>query len=258
MSAAETPRQRLVARDLLVGTFIKTPHPSVVEAIAAAGLDAICLDAEHAPFDRGDLDVGVLAARATEQAVLVRPPSSAPDAILNALDLGAAGILAPHIRSGDEAAALVAAGRYGPGGRGYAGSTRAAGYGQRAMPAHLEASARSVSLIAQIEDSEALDDLDAIVRTPGLDAVFIGRIDLTIALGASGPMDPVVVAAVERVVRVAAAAGMPVGMFTPAMDEIPHWRSLGASLFLLGSDHGFIQAGARALAAQVRASHTQA
>ena len=256
MSPAETFRTRLAARELLVGTFIKTPHPSVVEAIAAGGLDVLCLDAEHAPFDRGDLDVGILAAKATGQAALVRPASSAPEAILNALDLGAAGILAPHVRSRREAEALVAAGRYGPGGRGYAGSTRAAHYGGRPMPAHLAASARDVTLIAQIEDAEALDDLDAIVRTPGLDAVFIGRIDLTIALGAASPMDAPVVAAVERVVAAAAAAGMPVGMFTPAMDEIPRWRALGASLFLLGSDHGFMQAGARALGAQVRAAHT--
>jgi 2-keto-3-deoxy-L-rhamnonate aldolase RhmA len=252
MSTSRAFRERLRARDLLVGTFVKTPHPSIVEALAPTGLDCLCLDAEHAPFDRGDLDLGILAARATGQVALVRPASAAPDALLNALDLGAAGVLVPHVRTAQEAAAVVASCRYGPGGRGYAGSTRAAGYGARPMPEHLARSAEDVCVIGQIEDLEALDEIDAIVATPGLDAIFIGRIDLTVALEAPSPLDPRVIAAVQHIVDVGAQAGVPVGMFTPAMDEIAGWRDRGASLFLLASDHAFIQAGARGLAAAVR------
>ena len=252
MSPAKAFRDRLRARDLIVGTFVKTPHPSVVEALAPSGLDCICLDAEHAPFDRGDLDVGILAARATGQVALVRPSSGAPDAILNALDLGAAGVVVPHVRSAREAAEVAGACRYGAGGRGYAGSTRAAGYGARPMPEHLARSAEEVCVIAQIEDLEALDEIDAIVAAPGLDAVFVGRIDLTVALGAASPMDAAVIAAVRRIVEAGARAGVAVGMFTPALDEIADWRALGASMFLLSSDHAFMQAGARSLAAAVR------
>jgi staphyloferrin B biosynthesis citrate synthase len=246
MTAGAQFRQRLLAGDLLTGTFIKTPHVSVIEALAGAGLDVLCLDAEHAPFDRGDLDVAILAARATGQAVLVRPPSNDPGQLLNALDLGAAGVLVPHVRSAAEAAAAVAACRYGPGGRGFVGLTRAAAYGGRGLKSHLEASASEVSVIAQIEDREALDDLGAIMATPGLDGIFIGRMDLTVALGETDPKAPAVLHAVEAILAAAVAAGRPAGLFTPDLGEIPHWRRLGARLFLLGSDHGFVRAGARA------------
>ncbi len=254
MSPAAQLKAQLAARALLVGTFIKTPHPSVVEALANGGLDLVCLDAEHAPFDRGDLDLCLLAARATGQAALVRPTSAAPEAILNAFDLGAAGVLIPHVRSAAEAAAAVAACRYGPGGRGFAGSTRAAGYGSKSMADILTAAAQEVGVIAQIEDREALDEIDAIAATPGLDALFIGRADLTVSLGEISPKAERVIAAVERIVAAGAARGLCVGMFTPDLAEIPRWRAAGASLFLLSSDHAFLVAGARVLAAQVRSS----
>ena len=87
-----------------------------------------------------------------------------------------------------------------PGGRGYAGSSRAARYGLASMTEHRAASAARTVVIAQIEDVEALDELDAIASTPGLDALFVGRIDLTVALDAASPDAPEVIAAVDRVI----------------------------------------------------------
>lgn len=244
--------KRLIASGATVlGTFIKTPHPHVVEVLAASGLDCLCLDAEHAPFDRGDLDLCILAARAAGTPVLVRTPSNAPHHILNALDCGADGVVVPHVRSAGEARALVAAAHYGPGGglerRGYAGSSRAAGYGTKPIPEHLAASAARSIVIAQIEDREALDEIEAIAAVEGLDALFVGRIDLTIALGCTSPDDPAVIAAAERIVAAGRAAGRPVGMFTPRAGDVPQWRARGASLFLLASDHTFLRAGAQQL-----------
>ena len=92
-------RERLRARDLLSATWVKTPHPHVVEVLALSELDALVLDAEHAPFDRAALDACLLAARAGGKPVLVRPESASPAAILQALDGGADGVVVPHIRS---------------------------------------------------------------------------------------------------------------------------------------------------------------
>lgn len=245
-------KSRLASGAPLLGTFVKTPHPHVVEVLASTGLDCLCLDAEHAPFDRRDLDAGIMAARAGGMPVLVRPASSAAHEILNALDCGADGVLVPHVRSAAEAEAVAASVHYGPGGgparRGYAGSSRAAGYGTRAIPDHLAASASTSVVIAQIEDLEALDEIDAIAAVPGLDALFIGRIDLTIALGCTSPDDPKVIAAVERILAACRTAGRACGMFTPRPADVPQWQAKGASLFLLGSDHGFLREGAANLA----------
>lgn len=245
-----TFKQRIAARDPMLGTFVKTPHPHIVEVLASTGLDCLCLDAEHAPFDRRDLDLCILAARAASIPVIVRPPSSAHEQILNALDCGADGVLVPHVRSAEEAQAVAKASHYGAGGRGYAGSSRAAGYGSIAIPDHLADSAARSIVIAQIEDLEALDDIDAISAVEGIDALFIGRIDLTIALGCTDPDDPKVVEALDLIIAAAKNSGRPVGMFTSKPADAAMWRDKGVSLFLLGSDHGFLKSGATGLRQQ--------
>ena len=251
VSVAADFKRRLLAGEPLLGTFVKTPHPSVVEVLAQTGLDCLCLDAEHAPFDRVDLDRGLLAARAGGIAALVRVASGQPHEILNALDLGAAGVVVPHVRSAAEAEGVVRACHYGAGGRGYAGGTRASGYVSPPIGERLARTRTETSVILQIEDIEALDHLDAIAAVPGVDAVFIGRIDLTVALGETDPKAARVMTAVSDIVAACCAARRTVGMFTPDLGEVPNWRERGASLFLLGADHGFIRAGAAQLRSDI-------
>lgn len=240
-------KQRLAAGDPILGTFLKTTHPNVVEVLATCGFDCICIDAEHAPFDRQSMDLCLLAARAGGVPALVRPPSAMPHHYLAALDSGADGVIVPHIRTADEARELVRAVHYGPGGRGYAGSTRAAGFGLTAMSDHRQGSAERTIAIAQIEDAEALDEIGEIALVEGLDALFVGRIDLTVSLGCLAPEDSPVEEAVGRIVDACAMAGKPVGMFLPRAAEVPVWRERGASFFLLGSDHSLMRSGARQL-----------
>ncbi|GMG87938.1 HpcH/HpaI aldolase family protein [Biformimicrobium ophioploci] len=239
------------AGELLVGTFQKTPSSMVSEVLGSTGLDMVCLDAEHSPFDRAQLDQCIFALRAMDMPSLVRVPSAAPEHLLNALDCGATGVVVPHVVSAEMAKTVAAHSHFGAGGRGYAGSTRAAAYTRKAMPAHLADSAAQTVVIAQIEDVEALDQIDEIAAVDGIDCLFVGRIDLTVALGAASPKDPVVVEAVERICAAGKKAGRCVGMFVGDLDEIPHWREQGASLFLLSSDHTFMQQGAASLAARV-------
>ena len=258
LSVVDSPnarfRTRLRAREPLLGCFVKTPHPAVVEVLASSGaLDCICLDAEHAPFDRAALDVAILAARAGGLPALVRVPSPEPHHILNALDLGAAGVVVPHVLTGDQAAELGRAARYltdgRSGGRGYAGATRASAFAAPPIADGLARAAAETSLIVQVEDAAALPNVEVIAGAEGVDAVFVGRIDLTVALGATNPKAPTVLAAVEDVTRRALGAGAAVGMFTGDLSELSHWRERGASLFLLGSDQGFLRAGAQGLRA---------
>ena len=241
---ATSLKEKLAARAFLVGAFVKTPSPIVVEVLGLTALDCLCLDAEHAPLDRLTIDGCVMAARAAGKDVLVRPASSAPEHILHALDCGATGMLLPHIRSVKDAVAAVQASHYGAGGRGYAGSSRAAGYTTRAMADHMAASRARTVVIGQIEDPEAIEAIGDIVQVEGLDAVFVGRADLTVAYGAETQDDVRVIEAVEAVCAAGRLHGMPVGMFLARVEDAPIWREKGASLFLLSSDHGFLLAGA--------------
>lgn len=245
-------KERLASGQTIVGTFVKTPSPIVVEVLGMTELDCLCLDAEHAPFDRGTLDSCIFAARSVGIDVLVRVASAAPEHILNALDCGASGVLIPHVHDAAEAQACVRASHYGAGGRGYAGSSRAAGYTALPMFRHLENSAARTVVIAQIEDPDAVENIEEIALVEGLDALFIGRVDLTVSYGAESLDDARVIAAVEAVCSSGKRAGKPVGMFLGRPTDAPTWRGKGATLFLLGSDHSFLLSGAANLLREVK------
>jgi len=246
-----TLKARLKGRELLVGTFQKTPSPMICEVFGRSGLDVVCLDAEHSPFDRGDINGCVLALKHAGKPSIVRIPANRPEYILNALDCGTDGVLVPHVINGDDATAIADAAHFGSG-RGYAGSTRAAGYGARKMAEHKREIAASTVVIAQIEDGEALNNLDALLAETRIDAFFIGRADLSVSLGADGPNDAQVIEAVEMICRKGREAGVTIGMFTANLDEFPGWRAKGASLFLLGSDHSFMLSGAADLISRAK------
>jgi 2-keto-3-deoxy-L-rhamnonate aldolase RhmA len=245
-------RERLRRGERLIGTFLKTPHPSVVEVLGRAPLDCLCIDAEHSPFDRAALDITLLAARASDLPCLVRVPRADAADILNALDLGATGVLVPHVASRSSAAAIATAARYGRGGRGFSGATRAAGYGTQAFRDVIARANAEVTLVAQIEDAEALDEIDAIAAVEGIDCLFVGRMDLTVSLGASDPGDTAVIGAVRAICAAGRRHGRAIGMFTPTTEEAGRWFAAGASLFLLGSDQQWILQGANDLAARFR------
>ena len=237
-----------------VGTFVKTPHASVVEVLGHSPLDCVCLDAEHATaLDRGQRStLPSLAARAGRLPALIRLQRTEPADVLSAIDLGPAGIIAPHIASPEAAAALARAARYGRAGRGFSGSTRAAGFTTKSMADVIAEGNACVAVIAQVEDAEALDHIDAIAATEGIDALFIGRMDLTVSLGARSPADATVVDAVQTICRAAKRHRRTVGMFTGTAAEAVDWRREGASLFLLASDQQWILQGARDLSATLR------
>jgi 2-keto-3-deoxy-L-rhamnonate aldolase RhmA len=244
---ADSLKARIAAREQLVGSFVKTPSPILCEVLGKTELDLLCLDAEHSPFDRLVQDQCIYALRSEGMPVLVRVPSAAPEHTLNALDCGATGVLIPHVTSPEMAEKVAASAQFGAGGRGYAGSTRAAAYTTKPMAQHIEDSATQSVVVAQIEDLEALDAIDEIASVEGIDCLFVGRIDLTVALGADSPSDPSVVQAVEKICQSGLNAGRPIGMFVGNLDEVPLWQAAGANLFLLSSDHSFLLQGAAKL-----------
>lgn len=243
-------RGRLRAGEPLIGTFVKTPSPVTAEVLAHSGLDVYCIDVEHAPFGRYELDQCIAAFRAMDRPCLVRLADDSPTQIRNALDSGATGILVPHVTSAQQATAIVKAAHFGEGGRGFAGSPRAAGYTTVKSAEYLADSARHTTVIAQIEDIAALDHVAEIGGVDGIDGLFVGRSDLAVAMQ-KGIADEEVIAAVRNICRDARSAGTAAGMFTPLHDEIPSWRECGASFFVLSSDQSLMLDGANELAGTI-------
>src|SRR3990170_230505 len=100
-------RRRLLAREHLIGTFVKTPTSHATEILGQLGFDFVVIDEEHAPFDRVATDQALLAARASSIAGIVRVPEASPSQLLGALDAGATGVLVPHVYSAQKAKDLV-------------------------------------------------------------------------------------------------------------------------------------------------------
>lgn len=235
-----TLRTAIVARAPLLGTFVKTPHPIVVEVLALAGFDLAVIDAEHGPFDRASIDLMLLAGQAARLPLIVRVPDDRPATLLGVLDSGAAGVMVPHVTTAEQAAAIARACRYGSDGRGYAGTTRIAGYGTRAAAAHFASTAHEVTVICQIEDAEGARNAARIAEAPGVDALFVGRADLAVSCGFEGFFAEETAAMTRDIVALTPCA---TGLYcAPGEDPAP-WRAAGASLVVTGSDHTLLMTG---------------
>lgn len=242
-------REKLQAGERVIGTWLKTPSPIVVEVLGLTDLDLLCIDAEHAPFGRYELDRCIHAARTSDLASVVRVPTSQPHHVLQALDCGATGVVVPHVLDADQARAIAGSARFAQGGRGYAGSTRAAGYATKPMAEHKATSNAETVVVAQIEDASAIEHAEAIASVDGIDAIFIGTVDLSVSMGAEGPGADEVLAAVEQIAAAGRNTDCAVGIFANTAEQVERFSALGITLFLLQSDHAFLKAGAAAISA---------
>jgi len=223
---------------------VKTPTSHTSEIIGDVGYDFVIIDEEHAAFDRVTSDQALLGARAAGVAGFVRVPDVSR--VLGALDDGAVGVMAPHIDQVDKAKNLVAYARYNPGRRGFSNSPRAGGYGGRSFQDHIAQADSQTTVVAMIEDVEAVNNISGIVAVEGLDAIFIGRADLTLSLGAIGPTDEVVQDAVERICSAAVKAGMPIWVPATTAAERDAYSLIGASVFVVATDQAFLRSAAAA------------
>lgn len=245
-------RTRMHAGETLIGTFVKTPAHDVIEVLALSGLDFICLDAEHAAFDRARTDACLAMARALSLPTLVRVPWARPELIQGALDSGATGIVLPHISSATAAAEAAKAARFGHGGRGFAGSTRWAGFGAGAMPDLLARSQAETVVIAMIEEPEGVAAATEIAATDGIDALMLGPADLSVAMGKTDQTSPELAAAYEAVGAACAAEGKTFATWVRGPDQAAERRQAGVRMFFTASDHTWMLAGARAAVAGIR------
>ncbi len=246
-----TLKSRMLGGENLSGTFLKTPALQLIEIFAKSGMDFIALDAEHSPFDRGTVDACLGMARALNFPALVRIPDGSPAQILTMLDSGATGLVVPHVNTVEKAIEVAKAARFGHGGRGFAGSTRWAGYATRPMTDILQQSEDETVILAQIEEPEAVEAIDEIAAVDGIDALFVGPADLAVCYGLTDPAAPQVRDAIGRVGQAAKKHGKCLVTFAPNTSWVPDLKALGVTMFFVASEHTFILNAANQIASDI-------
>ena len=244
-------RARLKRREQLLGTMVTLASPASAELLGSLGFDWLFIDGEHGPLETAEL-AGILQAVGEKTACIVRVPEAAEVPIKKALDLGAHGIIVPQVNTAQQAADVVRWSRYAPEGARGVGLARAHGYGVRFREYVASANA-DVAVIVQAEHARAVENIDEIVRVPGVDAVLLGPYDLSASLGKMGQIDdPVVVAAIERVTEACRAAEMPLGYFGVTAAAVQPFVARGYTLIVAGVDTLLLGGAAKALLADLR------
>ena len=243
--AEKSFKNRISNGELLIGTFVKTPNYQVVELLNSCNIPFIALDAEHAPFSKTDLDTCLLAAK-PDTPVIVRIPSLAEHDALSVLDMGANGIIFPHINNQEDATRAVNISKYKSdefksGRRGFSNSSRSGQYGDVNIGEMINSSNNSVSVICQIEEDEAVENINEIVNVNGIDCLFIGKADLAVTLGCDDINDRKVNDAIDKVSIAAKKAGISLGIYLPDASSLNQWTEKGFSFFIVGSDQSHLK-----------------
>ena len=232
-------REKLKRKQICIGSGITFYDPSVTEAFGNL-LDYVWIDMEHNALTLEAVQGHIMAGQGADVTAIVRVPSHDPALIKTVLDIGADGIIAPNVRTAEEALKIVQACRYPPEGiRGF-GPRRPSNYGRLSGPEYCKTANQSVLAIAQIEHIDGVRDIDRILAVPGLDTVFLGPNDLSGSMGCMGePKRPEVVQAMEMVIAKARAAKFPVGSVGDPND-IEYWIKQGLDWILTEPDYAFM------------------
>jgi 4-hydroxy-2-oxoheptanedioate aldolase len=241
ISAGKRLRAKWGADEAAFGLWAGIPSSITAELAALAGYDYVCVDLQHGLGTEATMVSMFQAAQAGGAAPLARLAWNEPWLIMRALDLGAAGVILPLVDNAGEAARAVEACRYPPHGRRSYGPIRAELVAGTAVPDELGADALC---FAMFETRDGLDNLDEIAATPGLDGLYIGPSDLSIALGLPPrgvAVDPgedrqALAEAIDRVREACAANGLVPGMHCAAGAAAERYASDGFRLITVGVD----------------------
>ncbi len=241
-----------------VNGWLAIPNGFSAETMAHQGWDTLTIDLQHGVADYQSM-VGMLQAISTTPTVpVVRVPWLEPGILMKTLDAGAYGVICPMVNTADDAAKLVAYTHYAPRGTRSFGPVRALLYGGADYP---QKANDTVVVFAMIETAQALDNLDAILAVEGLDAVYIGPSDLSLALGCTptfDDLDPKAAEAVDHILGRAKAHGVVAGIHNGAPEAALKRIAKGFQFVTVSSDARLMATGAQQVMAAMNAGRTAA
>jgi 4-hydroxy-2-oxoheptanedioate aldolase len=256
--AAFTLARRLGAGETVFSGWCGLPYPIVAETIGRDGFAAVTLDGQHGLWDLSAILTGIAAVRQGGAAPVVRVPVGDFATVSRVLDFGAEGIIAPMINTAADARAFAAAAKYPPIGERSWGPHRAttlAGLSDQSV--YLREANDNVITLAMIETATALDNLDAIVDTLGIDGLFLGPSDLSIALSQGKNLDPLskeVESELDRIVAATQRTGKIPGAYCHTAERAVALAGRGVRFLAVMSDLAMLRAGAAAAMKVLRGS----
>ena len=238
---------RLRAGETVYTAWCGLASPVVAEVTAREGFSAVTIDQQHGLWDTAAIAAAVAAVRQAGAASIVRVPLGDFAGVSRVLDFGAEGVIAPMINTAADARSFAAAAKFPPLGERSWGPHRATMLaGISDLKVYLrEANALTVTL-AMIETKTALANVDAIAATPGIDMLFVGPSDLSIALTDGAVLDPhskEVDAANDRIAAAAKKAGKFAGLYCVDAERAAACAKRGFQFLAVGSDLAFLRAG---------------
>jgi 4-hydroxy-2-oxoheptanedioate aldolase len=235
-----------------VNGWLAIPDGFSAETMAHQGWDSLTVDLQHGIVDYQSM-VGMLQAISTTPTVpVVRVPWLEPASLMKALDAGAYALICPMVNTRDEAARLVAWTTYAPRGKRSFGPMRGLLYGGPDYPQHADA---TIVRFAMIETAQALDNLDAILSVEGIDAIYIGPSDLSLALGCTPTFDdvePPVAQAIDHILDRALAHGRVAGIHNGTPESALARIAKGFRFVTVGSDARLLAAGSQQILGRMR------
>lgn len=249
---ANIVKQRWQAGEACVNGWCAIPSSFAAELMAHSGWDSITIDLQHGMADYQCAVTMLQAISTTDVPPLVRVPWLEPGIIQRMLDAGSMGIICPMINSAEEAKKFVGACKYTPLGYRSSGPVRAAIY---AGADYIANANDEILAIAMIETMEAIENLDAILSTPGLDGVYIGPTDLALTMGKPPILDATdadLVANIEKIIDAANAKGLGAGIHCGSPEYAAKMIVRGAKLVTIGSDGRLLQSAAQTAVAKCK------
>jgi len=223
------------------------------EVMAHQGWDTLTIDLQHGVIDYQAMLPMLQAISTTPTVPIVRVPWLEPGIIMKSLDAGAYGLICPMVNTREDAQKFVAWSSYAPMGTRSFGPIRALMYGGADYPTQAN---DTVVRFAMIETAQALDNLDAIMSVEGLDAIYIGPSDLSLALGCRpvfDDVDPPVAQAIDHILERATAHGIKAGVHNGIAEGALARIAKGFRFVTIGSDARLMAAGSQQVLAKMRA-----
>lgn len=247
VSAWENPvRRSLQDGKPVIGVTISTTSIEIAAQIADIGFDFLWIEMEHSPITLESARNIILATRGSRTMPFIRVPVNELWTAKRVMDMGALGVIFPFINSAEGAARAAAACKYPP--LGLRGS--GAGLATFRWPApggYYDFADQNIMVVTNIEEIEAVENIDAIAETPGIDVLFIGTSDLSFSLGLRGRQnEPALQEAIDKIVRAAHRAGKAVGRPLVNASQYQHFVDDGFTFFQAQTELNLLAAGAEA------------
>jgi 4-hydroxy-2-oxoheptanedioate aldolase len=247
---AFTLAERLRSGETVFSGWCGLPYPIVAEMLGRDGFPAVTIESQHGLWDIAGILAGIAAVRQGGAAPIVRVPWGDFALVSRALDFGAEGIIAPMINTPADARALAGAAKFPPIGERSWGPHRATTFaGLSDQSIYLREANDHIVTLAMIETRTALQNFDAIIKTPGVDGFFLGPSDLSIALSDGKTVDPLskdVERELDRMIADAQRAKKIPGAYCHSAERAVALAKRGVKFLAVSSDLAMLRAGASA------------